>query len=117
MSDPSRPCLPPAAPTIDAPARLSEAPTDGPAPEAAATEPRPRVVAPLAVGEVVPGYELLGELGRGGMGVVYRARDRRLNRVVALKMVLAGAHADAGQLARFQAEAEAVAALRHPNVV
>jgi serine/threonine protein kinase len=63
------------------------------------------------------GYELLGELGRGGMGVVYRARQVRLNRPVALKMVLSGAHAGPEELGRFQAEAEAVARVQHPNIV
>jgi WD40 repeat protein/tRNA A-37 threonylcarbamoyl transferase component Bud32 len=65
----------------------------------------------------VPGYELLGELGRGGMGVVYRVRQVRLNRVVALKMVLGDGRADERTLIRFLAEAEAVAAVRHPHVV
>jgi WD40 repeat protein len=65
----------------------------------------------------VEGYEILGELGRGGMGVVYRARQVLLNRPCVLKMILAGAHADALASLRFLAEAEAVARLKHPNII
>lgn len=65
----------------------------------------------------VPGYEIEGELGRGGMGVVYRAKQLGLNRAVALKMLPAGAYADPQELARFLGEAEVVAAVRHPHVV
>jgi photosystem II stability/assembly factor-like uncharacterized protein len=65
----------------------------------------------------VPGFEILGELGQGGMGVVYRARQVNLNREVALKRVLSGAHAHAEETARFRREAEAVARLQHPNIV
>jgi hypothetical protein len=73
---------------------------------------------PVTVPEIqVPGYEILGELGRGGMGVVYRAAHLQLRRVVALKMILAGGHAGSVEVKRFLAEAEAVAALQHPNVV
>jgi WD40 repeat protein len=65
----------------------------------------------------IDGYEILGELGRGGMGVVYRARQVLLNRPCVLKMILAGAHADALAALRFLAEAEAVARLKHPNII
>ena len=66
---------------------------------------------------IVPGYENLGELGRGGMGIVYKAKHLKLNRIVALKMILRGEHASRDALARFLAEAEAVAKLQHPNIV
>jgi hypothetical protein len=99
-------------------ATLPPAPRDVPSadlPTLPPTGPLPGVAAPMR--PEIPGYELLDELGRGGMGVVYRARQVRLNRVVALKMVLAGGHAGAEDLTRFRTEAEAVARLQHPNVV
>jgi glucose/arabinose dehydrogenase len=65
----------------------------------------------------VPGYEVLGLLGRGGMGVVWKARQVGLNRVVALKMILHAGLAGPAERQRFQAEAEAVARLSHPNIV
>jgi len=65
----------------------------------------------------VAGYELIQELGRGGMGVVYKARQLSLKRIVALKMILAGAHAGEQELARMQSEAVAVGRLQNPNIV
>jgi WD40 repeat protein/serine/threonine protein kinase len=72
--------------------------------------------APLDVAEV-PGYEILGELGRGGMGVVYKARQTALNRLVALKMIRNDEYAGEPERDRLRAEAEAVARLQHPHVV
>ena len=67
--------------------------------------------------EVVPGFEILSVLGRGGMGIVYKARQLRLNRLVALKMVRDDRHLNRENLARFEIEAEAVARLNHPNIL
>jgi serine/threonine protein kinase len=64
-----------------------------------------------------PGYEIIGTLGRGGMGVVYLAKQVQLDRAVALKMILGGGHASDQARARFRAEARSVASLQHPNIL
>ncbi len=65
----------------------------------------------------IRGCEILEVLGKGGMGIVYKARQTRLDRFVALKMILRGAGADSEDLLRFEAEARAVAAIEHTNIV
>jgi WD40 repeat protein len=76
-----------------------------------------RISPGLASRLAADGFEVLGELGRGGMGVVYQARQIALRRLVALKMIRAGEGAGPEELARFRFEAEAVARLRHPNII
>ena len=67
--------------------------------------------------DAVPGFEILSELGRGGMGIVYKARQLRLKRLVALKVIRHDRHCNREDLARFEIEAEVVARLNHPNIV
>src|SRR5258706_11135145 len=72
---------------------------------------------PLTSGTRLGNYEIVAPLGAGGMGEVYRARDRRLGRDVALKVLPADVASDPGRLARFELEARTVAGLNHPNIV
>jgi serine/threonine protein kinase len=71
----------------------------------------------LRPGDAVPGYEILGLLGKGGMGVVYRARQKSLDRIVALKTVLVSQLSDPSAVQRFEQEAQAVARLMHPHII
>jgi formylglycine-generating enzyme required for sulfatase activity len=100
---------------------VSRAPGETPPTEGTIVQ-SPEDAARLAEGawggtEAVPGFVLLGELGRGGMGVVYKATQTGLGRTVALKMLIAGPYADPALRARFLLEAESVAALEHPRIV
>jgi formylglycine-generating enzyme required for sulfatase activity len=102
--------------------RAATPPTDGQSVgDAASTCPDLRrgtaIPEPAALFPAPPGYEILSELGRGGMGVVYKARQITANRIVALKMILGGRPADLAERVRFQIEVEAIARLRHAHIV
>src|SRR5919204_6214140 len=82
-----------------------------------ATDGLPLARSRSLIGQIFDGLELLEELGRGGMGGVYKARQKALDRLVAVKLLLAEHFVDPLRLARFQAEARAAARLDHPNIV
>jgi tetratricopeptide (TPR) repeat protein/tRNA A-37 threonylcarbamoyl transferase component Bud32 len=87
---------------------------DGASPDPGSDDPVPSGAEP---GPSIDGYELLEELGRGATGVVYKARERRLNRLVALKTISESAFSSPAQRRRFLAEAEAIARVRHPHII
>ena len=112
-------------PTVVPPTTRRDTPTLPPADDSTLARPptvtgdptEPEPAAPSDLPAEIAGYRVQRELGRGGMGVVYKAWDARLGRPVALKVILVGELAGKADLDRFDREAKAVAALKHPNVV
>ena len=90
---------------------VQDAPLNGASPRNKAEAADPKTL------PQIPGFDILAVLGRGGMGVVYKARQHQLDRLVALKMILTTSHAGEAALVRFRTEAEAIARLQHPNIV